>query len=654
MSYSVAFIYQTIDKMTPQLKKMLKVNKDLAKQYKRNLSLLNTTKSRLNNVGKAGKNAFDEIKKGASESAEELKKVKDKAEEVKKSLGKTLSGIGGKFKQVGQKTKIASVIATASLIGMVAAFSSFEKGTENVFTLMDSGQVEKFGRKIKSLEKGAIGLGFSIQDATKAMFDNVSGLGAGETALAGYKSALVLAKAGNTDLTSATKGVISVINAYDLAATEATAVSSALFTAQKIGVTTVEEMSGAIGRLAPIAKAAGLSYTEMATSLAVMTKGGLSTEESATAMRATLNGLINPSKQAAKQLHKLGIPMGITAIKGAGIVKTMRALKKAIKEDEDVVVKLIPNIRALTGVLSLSEKNLNLMDTAVKKANKDTANATQLNSAYARMMNTLSADIGKAKGSIVLMAIELGSKLKPIVIKVMRAITSLIDKFMSMPNWVQNATLVLIAFTAALSPMATGAGVLFTAIGGLIQFIAFVSKLSIVVKAVTAIQWLWNIAVTANPIGAIVVAVIAAIAAIAGLSYWIWNNYDAINNWFDQFGIVGTVIKWLVGGPIFWLIAGIKEATKWMKKLGLISDDTVAKTKKFADLKKGLDGKGEFEIKQQQKHMVEALSPSKIQTINRSRLDGMIEIKDKGSNVQKTQSNFTGFGGLGMTAAGGA
>jgi len=50
---------------------------------------------------------------------------------------------------------------------------------------------------------------------------------------------------------------------------------------------------------------------------------------------------------------------------------------------------------------------------------------------------------------------------------------------------------------------------------------------SIVQKVITAAQWLWNAAMAANPIGAIVAVVVALIAGIVALTSWMIKNSDA-------------------------------------------------------------------------------------------------------------------------------
>ena len=59
---------------------------------------------------------------------------------------------------------------------------------------------------------------------------------------------------------------------------------------------------------------------------------------------------------------------------------------------------------------------------------------------------------------------------------------------------------------------------------------------------VTAAQWLWNAALTANPIG----LVIAGVAALAGAAYLIYDNWEPILEWLkDKFGWIGDTIGWV-------------------------------------------------------------------------------------------------------------
>ena len=60
-------------------------------------------------------------------------------------------------------------------------------------------------------------------------------------------------------------------------------------------------------------------------------------------------------------------------------------------------------------------------------------------------------------------------------------------------------------------------------------------------KLATAVQWAWNAALTANPIGLVVAAVVAGAALIGGAVYLIWKHWEPIKGFFK--GLLGSVLS---------------------------------------------------------------------------------------------------------------
>ena len=61
--------------------------------------------------------------------------------------------------------------------------------------------------------------------------------------------------------------------------------------------------------------------------------------------------------------------------------------------------------------------------------------------------------------------------------------------------------------------------------------------LMLTTKLATAVQWAWNAALTANPIGLVVAAVVAGAALIGGAVYLIWKHWEPIKGFFK--GLLG-------------------------------------------------------------------------------------------------------------------
>lgn len=314
--------------------------------------------------------------------------------EVTKSEGlfkKAAIALGGIF-------AVSRVIQWGKAMAKVAM--DFEKSMANVITLLDEAQKKQLGTFLK---RGAAELmgqyGLAIQDVNKALFDTISaGVKASES-IKFLSDAAKLAIGGVTNLSTAVDGMTSVLNAYGLAAKDAEKISSAFFTAQKYGKTTVAELAQTIGMVAPMAKTAGVSFQELLSMMALLTKQGIHTEMAATALRATISALISPTGESAKQFKALGIETGITAIKENGFAVTLMQVAKAAQTDADVLSQLIPNVRALTGVAALGESALIEYDEILKEVTTDYGENSSLSAALEEQMSTLTEKIKEAGGA---------------------------------------------------------------------------------------------------------------------------------------------------------------------------------------------------------------------------------------------------------------
>jgi len=302
-----------------------------------------------------------------------------------------LNSFNSKLNQVGKSIALrvsAPLLALETIA--IKTFSEMESGLTNITNLVDKGEgFESFSNEMDNVQESAIELGFAIDDVNKSLFDNVSALGQGEQALETYDEAQKLAKGGNAQLSETVDGLTSVINAYGRETTKASDVSNAFFTAQKQGKTTVAELASNIGKVAPVAKSAGIGFKELLATMAEMTLGGLSTDEATTSLRATISALIKPSEEAREILKKLEVPVGAVALKAKGLGFALKQLSKAQEENGDVLAKAIPNIRALTGVTSFNDEKLQHLKETQELINKDIKNGTGLNEAYTASMNDL-------------------------------------------------------------------------------------------------------------------------------------------------------------------------------------------------------------------------------------------------------------------------
>ena len=390
----------SLEKEQTKLNKLLKESQARGEGYAKSNDTIAKKLVEVQTKLKGTRGEFNKYTSEVSKGNEVFKKTGG----LTKSLTDAMSSMGLTILTVAGAWRILSSATRA----VVKDYAEFEKTLANVQTLLTSNE--------RSLRRGGIDIirkyGLTIKDVNKAMFDAISaGVPAGE-AIEFLNEASFLAIGGVTDLRTAVDGLTSVLNAYSLSTDYAREVSDAFYVAQKYGKTTVADLVNNIGRIAPIAKIAGVSFQEMLGSLASLTKGGLNTEESVTILRQAIAALIKPANQAGMILRDASVPTGILAVKTHGLVFALEQLNKAYAENPDAIAKMIPNIRAFTGIAAFNAERLVELKKIIKDVYEDN---TSLSRAYAVQMATVQKQWDVAKSSITALRIEIGERLAPVM-----------------------------------------------------------------------------------------------------------------------------------------------------------------------------------------------------------------------------------------------
>jgi len=354
--------------------------------YKGITSSIKQARNQLANMTIGSKDYIAQTKK-----ISKLNGVLDKHKMAQGGILKGWKKIKNEIKQIAVGNTIANVFTGAlSKVGeafnfITSSVGEAERGLTNVLTLMSDADVEKYG---DTLAKGSIEimkLGNAQKDTNKALFDAVSaGVDAGKS-IEFLAQANVLAKGGVTTLGVAVDGTTTLVNAYNMSLDESGNVMDAYFSAQKQGKTTVEELATSIGKVAPIASNVGVKYQELLSASAKLTKGGISTSESMTYLKAALGNLMKPGTAATKILEKYNIPMGASQLKTVGFTETLNRLNSVV----NLLAKMIPSIEGQNAILALTGANFEDYQTILNDVTNDIGKNSSLQKAYAKQMETL-------------------------------------------------------------------------------------------------------------------------------------------------------------------------------------------------------------------------------------------------------------------------
>ena len=259
-----------------------------------------------------------------------------------------------------KKLEKSTLLASASLAGLGFAVGKAIKSFANYQTKMISvgnltgASADEVARMTDEVSKLSIKTAQPVGELADALFDVQSaGVAAGKS-IKFLEVASKLAVAGVTDTKIAVDGLTSVINAYGLAAEDATDIADLFFAAQVEGKTTVAELADNIGQLAPIAKAAGLSLEEVFAATTTLTKSGIDTRIAVMALRGAITSIIKPTDEATKVAKKYGIELGATALETKGLAGVLSDMQKRTDGNIEAISEILPKTESLAAVLSLA------------------------------------------------------------------------------------------------------------------------------------------------------------------------------------------------------------------------------------------------------------------------------------------------------------
>jgi len=235
----------------------------------------------------------------------------------------------------------------AVVISITSMAAQYEYEMRQVWTLTDQTAEEFEGLSASVLAAGAA-MGQAANTMAKATYQAVSGSIEWERATNFVTLSAQVALAGATDAFTATNLLVQITNAYKESSLDAHEAAQILFTTVKYGVTTIEQLAPTLGRVASMAATASIDFRDLGAWIAATTSVIGETGIAITGTRAMIAGMIDPTKEQAEAAHALGIDFGLAALEARGLYGVMRDVREATFGNVESLVKLFPQIRALT------------------------------------------------------------------------------------------------------------------------------------------------------------------------------------------------------------------------------------------------------------------------------------------------------------------
>ena len=272
-----------------------------------------------------------------------------------KGAQKALSKFGGFAADVA---KAASIALAGVAVAGVREAAQFETSFAKI-----QGLVGVTADEIGVLEEAAKRLGpqfgkSGIEAADALFFITSAGL-RGAEATEVLEASLKGAAIGLGETKTIADLATSAMNAFGAENLSGTKAVDVLAEAVRLGKAEPAEFADALGMVLPIASEMGISFDQVAGSVAAMSKTGSDARVATTQLRQVMATILSPTKGANDALESMGLSaQGLRdQIKEEGLLSTLATLKDRFGDNEEAASSVFGNIRALMGVLDLMGKN---------------------------------------------------------------------------------------------------------------------------------------------------------------------------------------------------------------------------------------------------------------------------------------------------------
>lgn len=422
--------------------------------------------------------------------------------EGRKNVQSSMTGMSASAKQVAGAFSVAGAGILAGLGLAVGGAVKFKSAIAEVSTLGV--------RDMKTLEKGVMDIatryGKDLTESARGAYQVVSATG-----LNAAKSVEVLnlatkaSVAGVAEVSEAVLLGTGVMNAYGKETSDLSGIFDEAFVAVKAGVTTFGELASSVGKVSPAMASVGLSSKEMFAAIAALTKGGLSTAEAVTGLKAALTNVIKPSREAKDLAEKLGINFSAAGLKSKGLKKFLEELNGAVGGNVTEMGKFFGSTEALNAVLALAGKQSKSFSDILAEMHNSIGMTDE---AFEKMVrNDPAQAFNKIRSKAQRLGVILGTALLPALKEVLDVLGPIVDKLSEWTMEHPKLTAVIGTSTGVFAGFAIAAWpVVFT-----------LDKL-LIIGPKLRLMWI-AVATALSPITSIVIAVTAGFLAYAAAVY---------------------------------------------------------------------------------------------------------------------------------------
>ena len=567
-------------------------------QYGSKMSELKTQQKALDSALKQGVISMDSYRNATAKVGKELEQTAAKDAKLRKAMqNKIAADVNAKSARSDLGSTLATTaVVAAPFVGMLSKAADFEAVMSKVkaITVSDDQAMQQLTATARELGEKTM---FSATQAGEAMtYLGMAGWNS-QQIMAGMPGLLNLAAASNTDLARTADIVSDDLTAFGLSAEHAGHMADVFAKTSTSTNTTVEMLGETMKYAAPVAHAFGASLEETAALTGLMANSGIKASAAGTALRSGFLRLAGTSSKSTKAIEEMGLSLSEAtaqqeearaALASLGIAmddtngpRKMGAIvrdladktKDMSKEQRLATLATIFGTNAASAWVAVIDQGPDALDQLTKELeNSDGAAAamaeTMQNNARGAMVRLQSASesVAISIGSTMLPTLaELGDslaneaayvskvasehpELTEAIIKTSFAVMGMVIAYKTIRAVYYSVMAAHAAYKLMMESerVATMRNVIASGIHR-----ASMIASSIAMYATAAAQWALNAAMSANPIGLVIIAIVALIAAFV----WLGTHFQAVSEFCTSMweSPTAAIIAFMMG-PIGWLI----------------------------------------------------------------------------------------------------
>lgn len=509
-----------------------------------------------------------------------LQAAMDKTQQLAKeidSLGARLVKTSQSLSQLGHQITMrvtAPILATAT--GVYALGVSFEDEMSKIVGLVgvSRDQVNAWSEDILKL---APEIGKAPDELARAMFFVTSAGFRGAAAMDVLTMSAKASAAGLGATSVVADAVTSAVNAYAKQNMTAARATDILTAAVREGKLEAASLAPVLGGILPTAAALGVSLEDVAGVMAVMSRTGTGAAEASTSIQAILMTLQKPTEAAAELLGTVGLSFAHLreiARGPEGLIGVIRTLSNAFEGNDEALAQIVPNIRALRGVMNALAQDAGTVDAIMQGVRNSTGD---MNKSFLVMMDSAGMPLRQTLAQLKTLFISLGSAVIPVVNIVLSALNFVLKSLQMtwgiLPGIIQKTIVVITAIVASI-------GLFLTALAAAISLLVSVVGVIISVTVVGSILSLMFTGSFLPLIGVIIASLTGLLPVLIAVKAGILAYTLA-----TKAATVATIFWQALMGPAGWLViaTGIALATAAVVAYIHATKEATGESKKAGD-----------------------------------------------------------------------